>query len=123
MIAFRDIKAEARQNAIRLTSPTETARQAPARVRRSREPDIDEDADTHIEPWMEVAFNGLTHASETGEPYALVSCYMNGQPAALIAATHQRGDGTYILPLFMAVQPGMKFTPHLGEPEADDEAA
>jgi hypothetical protein len=123
MIAFQDIRSEMRKNAIHLTSPdAAAAARGPAQVTRSQESDMDEDVDTHIEPWMEVAFKGLTHASETGEPYALVSCYMNGRPAALIAATHQRGDGTYILPLFMAVQPGMQFTPHAGE-EAEDEAA
>jgi hypothetical protein len=123
MRAFQSTRAEMRETAIRLTHPAHGKASAPARVNRMMASDIEEEADSHIEPWMELAFKGLTHASETGEPFALVSCFMNGQPAALIAATHQRGDGTYILPLFMAVQPGMKFTPHLGDPEADDEAA
>jgi hypothetical protein len=113
MRAFQNVRSQMRENAIHLTSPNAVPARPPAQV--SHEPDMDED--THIEPWMELAFKGLTHASETGEPYALVSCYMNGQPAALIAATHQRGDGTYVLPLFMAVQPGMKFTSHLGDDE------
>lgn len=111
MRAFQSARAEMRETAIRLTHPAHATASAPARVGRIA-PAIDEENDTHIEPWMELAFRGLTHASETGEPFALVSCFMNGEPAALIAATHTVGSRTHILPLFMAVQPGMHFTSH-----------
>ena len=67
---------------------------------------------------MAIAFENLTHASETGEPFALLSCFMNGKPAVLIAATRNEGRSTHVLPLFMAVQPGMHFSEH--GPEKDD---
>ena len=41
---------------------------------------------------MEAAFEGLTHASETGEPSALVPCFMNGEPAAVIAIVQPVGS-------------------------------
>jgi len=122
MIALREIRSEMRENAVHLTnSHAATKPDAPVRIVRSNERGMDEDADTHIEPWMEIAFRGLTHASETGEPYALISCFMNGKPAALIAATHREGARTHVLPLFMAVQPGMQFTPHADEDSSEEE--
>jgi hypothetical protein len=120
MRAIQSTRAEMRETAIRLTHPAHAKPSAPARVSRIA-PDIEEETDTHIEPWMELAFKGLTHASETGEPFALVSCFMNGEPAALIAATHTVGSRTHILPLFMAVQPGMHFSPH-GDNTGDDDS-
>jgi hypothetical protein len=95
MQAFRSIRDEMRQAIIGVTHPNPGPGAAPM-VRGGSEPEEDDDCDTHIEPWMELAFEGLTHASETGEPFALVSCYMNSQPAALIAATHQPGDSTIV---------------------------
>jgi hypothetical protein len=119
MIAFRDIKAEARENALRLTSPAFTEAGSPARMARGKATDPGDGEDSHIEPWMEAAFAGLTHASETGEPFALLSCFMNGQPAALVAATHRQGSRTHVLPLFLAVQPWMKFSEHPEDQAAD----
>ncbi|WP_234686100.1 hypothetical protein [Bradyrhizobium monzae] len=111
-----------RQRYRELTEPFEGPPRAPARVGRGREPwEREPGADTNIEPWMELAFGGLTHASETGEPFALISCFMNGQPAAIIAATNTQGGRTHILPLFMAVQPWMKFTPHPDEALPEDD--
>ena len=37
---------------------------------------------------------------------------MNGEPAALIAATRREVDYVHVLPLFMAVQSWMKVTHH-----------
>jgi hypothetical protein len=120
MIAARNIKADMRHACIGVTSPVPQAAERPAVVSRRRGSGYEgEQTDTHIEPWMEAAFYGLTHASETGEPFALISCFMNGEPAALIAATHREGNRTHVLPLFMAVQPGMQFTAH--DDESGDE--
>jgi hypothetical protein len=119
MISFREIRSEMRETAICVTHPSTAVRLPPARI--IPEPEEGDEADTHIEPWMEIAFKGLTRASETGEPYALISCLMNGQPAALIAATQPQADGMHVLPLFMAVQPGMHFTPHGGDGYSDGE--
>jgi hypothetical protein len=74
---------------------------------------------THIEPWMAEAFGALVRSAVTDAPFALMSCYMNGAPAAVIAYVQENGTHSHVLPLFMAVQPGMKFTPH--EDDAPDD--
>jgi hypothetical protein len=117
MKAFHSIRSEMRATCSSLTDPAR-GEPAPPMTRGGGGDDADS-IDTHIEPWMEVAFKGLTHASETDEPYALISCFMNGKPAALIAATHQEGSRTHVLPLFLAVQPWMTFRGH-PEDEARD---
>ena len=122
MIAFHDIKAEARETAAYVTHPARAEARPPAVVIRGEQPPDDTEETSHIEPWMEVSFKALTHASETGEPFALISCFMNGAPAALIAATQRLGDRTHVLPLFMAVQPWMKFSPHLDEAVPEEDA-
>src|SRR5260221_13600892 len=66
MIAFQDIRSEMRKNAVHLTSPAAIKPGRPAHIVRSHEPEIDEGEETHIEPWMEIAFKALTHASEPG---------------------------------------------------------
>jgi hypothetical protein len=71
---------------------------------------------THIEPWMAAAFADLVHAAETDAPYALLSCFMNGKPAVVIAYLREDGDRSHVLPLFVAVQAGMAFQPHDDEP-------
>jgi hypothetical protein len=116
MKAFQNIRTEMRDSAAMVTSPAQAGAAAPARISRAG---VRGRPGSHIEPWMEIAFRGLTHASETGEPYALVSCFMNGRPAAVIAATHDDGERTHILPLFVACQPGMQIRPH---PEDVDDA-
>jgi hypothetical protein len=122
MKAFHNIKTEMRETCLALTHPSAGEPQPCARIGRGGGGRIEDDeADTHIEPWIELAFRGLTHASETGEPFALVSCFMNGEPAALIAATHQDSRSTHVLPLFIAVQSWMKFSGHAEEEgEGDD---
>src|SRR4051812_4346256 len=99
MIAFHNIRTEMRESCVHLTNPA-TGKGDALRIRRISRRRVEEHDSTHIEPWMEVAFSGLTHASETGEPFALISCFMNGQPAALIAAMHREGHRTHVLPLF-----------------------
>jgi hypothetical protein len=121
MQAFHNIRTEMRETCIDVSSPLRSAAGRPARVSHPRATGHDSTAqDTHIEPWMEIAFHGLTHASETGEPFGLVPCFMNGEPAALIAAMHREGGRTHVLPLFMAVQPWMSFTGPDGEGGGDD---
>jgi hypothetical protein len=119
MKAFHSIRSEMRATCSSLTDPAR-GQPAPPMTRGGTEDETD-DIDTHIEPWMEVAFKGLTHASETDEPYALISCFMNGKPAALIAATHPEGTRTHVLPLFLAVQPWMKFSGQPGEEGGDSD--
>ncbi len=109
MKAFHSVRAEMREACLGLTSPVPGRPGDPAQVIRAEE---EAEPDTHIEPWMEVAFHCLTHASETGEPFALISCFMNGEPAVIIAAARSRGRRTEVTPLFMAVQPWMSFSEH-----------
>jgi hypothetical protein len=46
---------------------------------------------------------------------ALVSCFVNGEPAAAICAAVRRPDGGFILePLFVSVTPGMVIVDHDG---------
>ncbi|MCP1839114.1 hypothetical protein ACVIHI_007972 [Bradyrhizobium sp. USDA 4524] len=91
-----------------LTEPHRGPPGMPAQIARGHDGAAPDEV-SHIDPWMEVSFNALTRASETGEPFALISCFMNGQPAAVIAATHRQGSRTQVMPLFMAVQPWMNF--------------
>lgn len=46
--------------------------------------------------------------------FALVSCFVNGEPAAAIAAVNRNGDDYTITPLFISVTPGMVLTDHDG---------
>jgi hypothetical protein len=116
MKAFQSIRAEMREAIIATTHPGNPVTAARPMQRQQETPD---EEDGYIEPWMEIAFRALTHASQTGEPFALVSCFMNGQPAVVIAATRDEGERTHILPLFVACQPGMLIRPH---PEDVDDA-
>jgi hypothetical protein len=115
MIAFTDIKAEMRRSCAEIGHPTVTSDRPPVRL--SREDIEGRDENSPVEPWMEAAFYGLIHAAETDEPYALVPCTMNGEPAVLLALMREKGNSTHVLPLFMAVQPWMKFGPAPGETE------
>lgn len=112
MIAFRDIKLEMRDACRAVTHPA-TMAGTPARVARG---DFgDEAPETHIEPWMAAAFAELVRAYDTNAPFALVSCFMNGKPATLIAYLSEDGNRRHVTPLFVAVQSGMVFTPHTDE--------
>jgi hypothetical protein len=76
MIAFTDIKAETRRSCAEIGHPFGDGRQQPARVARGEEHQVV----IYIEPWMEGAFGGLARAAEDDSPFALVSCFMNGEP-------------------------------------------
>jgi hypothetical protein len=122
MRAFRDVKDDMRQACRSATQPapggTQSPMQAP-RPRRYAELESGEPDGSAIDPWIEGAFHGLTHASETGAPFALVSCRMNGEPATIIALARQQGRQTHVMPLFLACQPWMKFSAPAEEGDDD----
>lgn len=116
MRAFKSVRSEMRENAVSATHPYE------GKGKRSTEQKRDTGADDdlgHVEPWMATAFHGLLHARETGEPYGLISCFMNGQPAAVIGLAREVMGRTHVLPLFLAVTAGMKFSEHPPEPDGE----
>lgn len=118
MKAFASVRAEMRHAASTVTHPSHGEPDTPIRIACAGQGDADDDGPSYIEPWMAAAFRAVTHASETDEPFALLSCFMNGKPAVIIAGMHQQGGSTHVLPLFMAVQQGMRFSEHAPE---DDE--
>lgn len=65
-----------------------------------------------FEPWVVEAFRGLKHASETGEPFALINCLKDGKPCSMIASTEDGGDRMRFKPLFIAVTDDMQFQPY-----------
>jgi hypothetical protein len=120
MQAFRNVRAEMRDTCLSLTRPGGgESRATVARVARSAT-DEGPSSEDHIEPWMEAAFEGLIHAAQTGDPFALVPCFMNGKPAAVIALARQAGRQTHVMPLFLACQPWMSFGGEPGEGGEDD---
>jgi hypothetical protein len=119
MKAFRDIKTEMCENSASLIEARIGRTEVPARIARGSAGD--DEGDSNIAQWMAASFHALTHASETGEPFALVSCFMNGQPAAIIALTRNDGRSTHIMPLFLAVDSSMNFSRHPDQASEDDE--
>jgi hypothetical protein len=115
MKAFHSVRTEMRENAMALTDPG----QPPAEVARLARGSPEGEEDSPIEWWMEGAFKGLTHASETGAPYALVPCYMNGEPAVVIALARPEGKRIHMMPLFLACQPWMNFSGKPGDGEEE----
>jgi len=63
------------------------------------------------------AFNALT--SGDYDNFALFSCFVDGAPAAAIAAVNRDGDDFTITPLFISVTPEMELTDHDGHPPHD----
>jgi len=108
MKAFRSIRDEMRDTAAFISHPYDGSSAAPMR-REPDEPD-EEGLPAGIEPWMESAFELVTHASELGAPIVLAPCLMNGEPAAVICFAEQRGGRTHVRPLFVACQESMVFT-------------
>ncbi len=102
MRAIQNIRTEMRENCLSLGRPA-TATQSAARITRTahlrqQANDDSDEPHPHIDPWMEAAFEGLIHASETGDPFALVPCFMNGKPAAIIAAMRSFGRKLHVTP-------------------------
>jgi hypothetical protein len=72
-----------------------------------------EETKTNITKEHERAFDGVRNA----ENIALVSCFVNGEPAVAIAAINHLDDGMVsITPLFVSVTPLMKIVDHDGVP-------
>ncbi|WP_375414985.1 hypothetical protein [uncultured Bradyrhizobium sp.] len=121
MKAFRSIRDEMREAMAASTQPTPGGTVSPMQVsrpgRRAAAEEEDDGDAWRADPWMEAAFEGLTHASETGEPFALIPCTMNGNASVVIALIHRQGRQTHVMPLFLACQPWMKFGPPRDEPE------
>lgn len=121
MKAFQSIRAEMRENCVSMTRPGATSK--PPHVARRERREQREQEDGHdgspIEPWMEAYFEALTQASETGAPFTLVPCFMNGKPAVVIALARPQGRRIHVMPLFLACQPWMNFSGQPGESEGD----
>jgi hypothetical protein len=67
---------------------------------------------TNITPAHKEAFEALT--SGKYDNFALLSCFVNGDPAAAIVAVH-RDAGEYLLtPLFVSVTNAMRLADHDG---------
>ena len=67
----------------------------------------------------EMAFAWLRHGE--GQ-FGLLSCYVNGEPSALIAAGEHRPDGKVaIMPFFIALTKGMRVTTPDGDVVWEDE--
>jgi hypothetical protein len=69
---------------------------------------------TNITPEHRAAFEAL--ASGDYDNFALFSCFVGGEPAAAIVAVNRDGEEYTIVPLFVAVTPGMVLTDHDGTP-------
>jgi hypothetical protein len=113
MKAYAELKAAMRAAGESLTSPELRGSGIPARVAAGESPcdaDREDERHPHIEDWMEEAFAALVQAGEEGAPFALVPCFMNGKPAAVIAAVRPQGRKLHVMPLFLACQPWMKFS-------------
>ena len=67
---------------------------------------------TNITRDHQEAFEAL--ASGRFGNFALFFCFVNGEPAAAIAAVNRDGGDYTITPLFISVTPGMILTDHDG---------
>ena len=63
------------------------------------------------------AFDALTSGDYAN--FALVSCFVNGEPAAAIAAVNRDGDNVVITPLFVSITPSIMLTDHHGQPASE----
>jgi hypothetical protein len=67
---------------------------------------------TNIKPSHRDTFEALT--SGRYDNFALLSCFVNGEPAAAIVAVTHEGEDFILTPLFVSVTPGMALTDHDG---------
>lgn len=104
MKAFRNIREEMREAVVTATQPHAPPGNGPMRRGRA------EEEGTNIEPWMAASFAELIRAAETDAPFALISCFVNGEPSATIALTRPARNGLMVMPLFVAVTPSMAVT-------------
>lgn len=63
------------------------------------------------------AFEALTSGDYVN--FALFSCFVNGEPAAAIAAVNRDGEEYAITPLFVSVTPSLTLTDHDGQPASE----
>jgi hypothetical protein len=73
---------------------------------------FEEAAMTNITATHRDAFDALVSGEYAN--FALFSCFVNGEPAAAIAAVNKHGDGYSIVPLFVSVTPSLQLTDHDG---------
>ena len=69
---------------------------------------------TNITAEHRAIFEALT--SGRFDNFALLSCFLDGQPAAAIVVVGRDGEDYTISPLFVALTPGMVLTDHDGRP-------
>lgn len=67
---------------------------------------------TNITPEIVAQFEAL--ASGRFDNFALMSCFVNGEPTAAICAVNGSGDDIQISPMFVAITPGMVLEDHDG---------
>jgi hypothetical protein len=68
---------------------------------------------TNITADHRAAFDALVSGEYAN--FALFSCFVNGEPAAAIAAVNKHGDEYVISPLFVSVTPSLRLTDHDGK--------
>jgi hypothetical protein len=92
-------------------APEGPARVASAqRVKARREMHAPE---SNIQPGHRLIFNALT--SGLSDEFALMSCFVNGKPTAMIVAAQQTNRGLEIMPLFVSLTEAMAITDHDGD--------
>jgi hypothetical protein len=69
---------------------------------------------TNITADHRAAFEALTSGDYAN--FALFSCFVNGEPAAAIAAVNRDDDGYIVTPLFVSITPLLVLTDHEGRP-------
>jgi len=67
---------------------------------------------TNITDQHRAAFEALTSGDYRN--FALLSCFVSGEPAVAIVAVNEGGPGYLITPLFVSVTGGMTLTDHDG---------
>lgn len=113
MISLHDILRQMQESCTRVSRVQAKGCERPAIIARGILVPVSADGSAHpFEPWVVEAFLGLKHASETGEPFALINCLRDGKPCAVIAATEDGGDRMRFKPLFVAVSDDMRFQPY-----------
>jgi hypothetical protein len=113
MISLHDIQRQMQDTCARLSCFQAHGRKRPAFIARGILVSVRADGSAQpFEPWVVEAFRGLQHASETGEPFALINCLKDGRPCSVIVSTEDGGDRMRFKPLFVAVTDDMQFQPY-----------
>jgi hypothetical protein len=69
---------------------------------------------SNITPAMKRAFSALTKCSVTGARFALLSCFVNGEPSAAITYLEEERDRVTLYTLFIVPTASMVITDHDG---------